>query len=771
MPVKTPSFLRPQIAAFRKAAIKEKRNRITRMSVGANAPAPIFSMIANDIFVGVNPERVQTVFFFNDASAAVNKILTKAKSRSVVRTNQNERIDFFIQTIQKLRANNVRLLKLKTSNGISYYATRDPMTFVLSSHFITDKQPDWKKIDAFVIKQNDAYHSGAAQSKLSDKEFDDWKEIYEIYERKWPMQNKVGAPVRSKDKVTLPQQMGSLEKEKTPQEIKTWVRKQNIKGELVYTPKIDGVSGLIVYKNGKLQNAYSRGNGIKGRDITRHVLLIKDIPKTIKYKEPLHVRGEFVIPREDFLRMFSQTYANPRNMVAGIMNRSDSDAHELESVKFFAFSGDLDMKSKSLELKQLKTLGFNVVPYVKYTHSSNFDSLDEHLINFDKKLGVEMDGGVLEASDPKERRRIGLETNSINPKFARAYKPPRLDNLAQTEVLDVEWSVTRHRVLKPVAILKPIKLAGVTVSRATLFNAAFVENNRIGKGAVVELTRSGEVIPYVLRVVKPAKNGSIGVPDRQKFGAYHFNDTRVDYVLGEGVFSEDAKIQNILHFFEKCGVERIKEETIRNFYAHGFKNIDEIVRMDYDDLINMDRISEKSANNILEEFKKLQAVPMHMLMYASNMFGQNFGSRRFKALIDKFGLQTLKWKGKTVREIAEAVSQVDGFSYASGKQFAKGLQPFLRFKKSLEPYVNGVYPQKERRVSNKLNGKTIVFTGFRDAAMESIISKNGGNIGGTVSKKTDIVLWTGSKSIKASKAESLGIPLMTLDQFRKKFGL
>jgi len=768
MPIKTPNFLKPRLSEFRRAAIKDNRNRIMRISVGANAPAPFFAVVTNEVFVGVHPDRVQTIFFENNVSEAVNKLLNKAKSKAVIKTQQSSRVDNFIQVMKKLRTNNVRLLKFKTSNGLSYYVTRDPMTFVLATHYVKDKEPDWEKIDSFLKKQNFAYHSGSTQSKLTDQEFDNWKETYLIYGKKWPFDNTVGAAPRSKEKITLPQQMGSLEKENTSKGIFVWAKKNKITAKIA-TPKLDGISALVVYKKGLLTNVYTRGDGIKGRDITRHAYLVKDIPKSINIKEPLHVRGELLIKNSTFIQKFEGAYANPRNMMAGVVNRSNSSLSELEETSFFVFDSDYQAKSKSEMLNSLKKTGFKTVPYITVDDSI---SLDNILSEFKKRLDFDMDGLVVEANNPKERKKIGYETNSLNPKFARAYKPPKLDNITQATIKSVEWNVSRHRQLKPVAIIKPVKLAGVTVSRATLFNAAFVIQNRIGPGAIVELTRSGEVIPHVMRVIKGVSIGvAIASPDKKKFGDYHLNETSVDYVLGEKVFSEDVEIKNTLHFLEKCGVERIKEETVRAFYNTGFNSIEKIVKMNFDDLMKVERMGEKSANNIIEEFKKLQAVPMDRLMYASNMFGRNFGTRRFKSILERFGRNTLRWNGQTIREIAEQIATISGFSYEGGKQFAKGIKPFLRFKKSLEPYVNGVYPTKTKNKSNKLSGASVVFTGIRDTLLEDIIVNNGGSIGGSVSKNTSHVIWTGNKTLKSDKAKSMGIPLLTIEQFKKKYSL
>ncbi len=750
------------------------------MTTGVNAPLSFYTSLDSDagIFIGVATKKFATIFFKAESdSKPFKNTLGATRTRKLVRENQSARAISIQQVAKALKTNSITLLKIRRPDGGFYYMTRDPMAYVLSLHFLTEKEPDWKSLDAFIVKQNSAYHNGTGESKLTDRQFDDWKEIYEKYERKWPLAGKTGAaPARSQEKVKLPQKMGSLVKVKNPDETFTWAKKNKI-GQVVITPKIDGISILLTYANGKLKNAYTRGDGEYGKDITRHVMFVPDIPKTISIKEPYESRGELVMPQTKFNDIFSSQYANPRNMVAGVVNRSDSNSNELRHIKCFIYGVTVGKKLKSVSLNNAEKLGFKIVPFKVFNKIEPNDLRLQTLFDsWSKRLDFELDGLVIEADMPNVRSALGNETNSLDPKFARAFKPDRIDGMAKAKVLGIEWNVTRHKVLKPVVLIAPTKLAGVTVNRATGFNAAFVYKNKIGPGAIVELQRSGDVIPHILRVVKIAKAGVAQYPSVKKFGSLHedyeWNDTEIDLVLKDGGDDlEDVRVQKTLHFFEKCGIERIKEETVHNLYHHGYMLIEDIVRMDKKDFMAIDRMGSTSADNILKQFEKLKAVPMHMLMYASNMFGKNFGSRKLKAITDKYGKNSLDWNGKSIKDIANEIAALPGFSYETGRQFAKGVMPFLKFYGKLKPFVRGVYPQAIKQTSAKLKGITVVFTGFRDKAIEDLIIENGGIVGSSISRNTNILLVSSKTftSIKVTKARELGVKVMSADEFRAKY--
>ena len=729
----------------------------------------------SDIYVATREDRLETIFF--DAQRMSKSLMQmELTSKPLMRVDpQRQRVDSMKQIFPWIKSGEA-VFHIWNWNNVKAYSTRHPGVYTLAHHYITSKVLDFKQVGAVLKLQNDAYHSGKAESIFTDAEFDGWKEIFEAYEEPWPLDGTVGAPERSKDKVKLPNAMGSLEKCQTVEEIQAWARKNSI-DEFVVTPKIDGSSTQLQYGRARLEHAFTRGDGENGRDVTRNVQHIPSVPKVLRGVNIMgtgehFIRGEIVIPQRTFNSQFSNDFENARNMVAGILNRSKPDTRALGAMIFYAFEEYGASGSKSDRLEALDKRGFKVVPFKVLRGVKQLAKLDEILEEFQQRVPTEMDGLVVEANSAKDAKRVGLETNSINPKYARAYKPPRLDkgNLAKTSVRKVEWSVSRHGFLKPVIIVDPVKLAGATVRRATAFNAAFVKDNKVGPGARVVLTRSGDVIPFIVKVIRAAEKPSL--PSKKEFGDYDWNETGVDLIVTDADNNDAIQLERITHFFEACGVERLKSETLKAFVKAGFDTIQKIVAMKRRDITRIDRMGDTVANNILKEFEKLKSVPMHTLMYASNCFGRNFGSRKLKVLVAKFGRKVLDWNGMSIKEVAAKIAKVDGFSYETGRQFAQGIMPFNKFLRSVRPHVEGVYPAAAKS-NGKCKGTVVCFTGFRDSALAESIEKEGGTISSGVSSRTThlLVATKTSGSDKATKARALGVKIMTADEFKGKFKL
>jgi NAD-dependent DNA ligase len=253
-----------------------------------------------------------------------------------------------------------------------------------------------------------------------------------------------------------------------------------------------------------------------------------------------------------------------------------------------------------------------------------------------------------------------------------------------------------------------------------------------------------------------------------------WNATKVDLVLTDKESSDSVQIEQLVHFFEKCGIENFSSKTIEAFYNAGYTTVLKIVSMSKNTIAKMEGMGPRKADIILEQFEKLQAVPMNMLMYATSVFGPNYGSRKLAAIIDKYKETTLsRWAGKTVKQVAQEISQLNGFSFETGLQFAKGINPFVQFLKTHKQYIKGVWPKAQRKTSNALSGVTVVMTGFRDSDLEKKIGANGGSVASSVSSKVThlLVADEDTSSLKAQKARDLGIKIMTAEKFIKHFKL
>jgi DNA ligase (NAD+) len=666
--------------------------------------------------------------------------------------------------------------------------TSDPDLFLTAHGYASGLLPSRVKAvlkDAYE-RANVAYHNDGT-SFLSDGEFDRLREILDELKikvaDKATVTDRVGAAVKGV-KEKLPSAMGSLDKVKSASEAQTWLKKvlKGGSGQAVATVKLDGISLQLRYERGRLTGAWTRGDGIEGKNVLGHLQSSTKVPKEIKASGVpplLLVRAEAIMPVAVFEKKYRKSssnpkgFENPRNMVAGVFNRNEADRKALGDIDVIAYEiMDTQIITKFGQLKFLKTFGFDVVPYeVIGPKAAGNSNLDQTLDMFRKLSRHEMDGLVLDVDDAKLRKALGTERNALNPAYARAFKPDSGDNRAATEVIDVEWNVSKHGMIKPVLIVKPVRLSGVTVTRATAFNAAYIRDNKIGPGAKVTLTRSGDVIPYIVSVDKPAK---AALPSKAKFGEWDWNATGVDAVL-VGEDNDDLKVQKMVHFFSAAGVENFSDGLIRRFHDAGH-DIPSILAMQPAAMVkNIEGIQIVMAKKIRAEFdKRFADIPLYKLMYASGCFGRNFGSTKLKAIYNEYKDDAvLGWGGFKLGDIAAAIANLPGFSLETGQQFAAGIKPFLRFLKDTKGLLTIAKYQAVKKASAKLAGVTVVFTGFRDADLNDIIEANGGTISSGVSSKTTVLLVKSADtgSDKAKKARALGVDVMTAEQFRKKYNI
>ena len=325
------------------------------------------------------------------------------------------------------------------------------------------------------------YHSGVGESKLKDKEFDRLKDLILEYDPQNKTVKVVGAPVvHSQDKVQLPHPMGSLEKckpgEKGAKSILNWFAKLKAP-QYVESIKIDGLSCQLIYEKGKLVAAYTRGDGLEGKPILQHVTHIKGIPLKLKSVIDLAVRAELVMRKSVFSKKYSKTvnksgFENARNAIAGITNRKQPALDILQDCDCIAFSIlNQDDVDKSVQLDTLKKQGFNVVPYTVFSPNRTIeDTLIKKLEDTSKSYDYDADGRVVEVDSARLRNKLGTETNSLNPAFARAFKNDSDDDVVQSEVTLVAWDVSKDGYLKPVVHIKPVRTGGVTVEHLSLIH-------------------------------------------------------------------------------------------------------------------------------------------------------------------------------------------------------------------------------------------------------------------------------------------------------------
>ena len=583
---------------------------------------------------------------------------------------------------------------------------------------------------------------------MSDLQYDELVEELKNKNRNHPTLSKIGISVESESrKSKLPIQMASMDKVKTLDDIKNWFRLKGLPNTttLVLTPKYDGLS-LVVDE--EVDDCWTRGDGEYGQKSNEHYGLIEN-----KLYQPFvkYTYGEVIMPKDVFVKKYSNDFANPRNFVAGLLNSDDirPALTDCVYVKYGSVGGNFRMKSEMLsELNRYQDIEvpFHLVKLPMLTEEKLKELFDEWSKEF------EIDGIIVEIDDLKLQESMGRETSG-NPSYARAYKSPAFETEAESEVLNVEWNISKQGYLKPILKIKPVKLDGVTVSNITGNNARFVKEMGIGKGSIIKLKRSGMVIPLVTEVVKKV---DFQMPDLGT--EIKWNDNGVELVtVGE---TDDQKFKKIVSFFETLEVENCGEGVLKQLWDAGHRSVKEILSLEESDLTKLEGFGKRKASIVYKSIhSKMKDVQLHKLMHASGTFGNSLGSKKL-ALLTHF----------KEKPTVSQVMGVEGFAEKTATAFVEGWDNFWSFIDGLPITIQTeVVVEKS---SNELEGTNFVFTGVRSKEAEEIIVKNGGKIGSSVSKNTThlVMKAKGSGSSKENKALELGVKILTLDELNKWLG-
>ena len=625
---------------------------------------------------------------------------------------------------------------------------------------------------------DDLYHNGE-DSPLTDSEYDALRR----YAQKLDPTNKyftgIGSSVRG-GKIPLPFTMGSLD-QLYEGDVAKWISQHQLRDELiVITDKLDGISCMLIYDENGLRIAYSRGDGEMGADITRH-LRHMPIPKQFMHimDHPTYtIRAEIILSVEKFKRLQNthvsasarrravksrsgKPYKNPRNMVAGLMNSKKIDPELLAQLSVVAYEiVSPHHFSKKEQLSRLWKAGFSVAPHVavKGRQAAKEEWLTAHLNTQRNDSMYEIDGVVIDVNSAIKRQAMSPTRDTLNPTFARKYKVADESNVAIATVVEVQWNVSKHGYMKPRVRIEPVELVGVTVQHATGFNAKFIKENGIGPGAKIKITRSGDVIPFIMEVVEST---TPQLPD----GEWKWNETGVDVVLTNHEANADVQFEKILAFFNSIEAPYMREGSTRKFYDAGYDSIEAIIKMEQHEMVRWIGSNGNKIHSGLRE--KLTNIPLWTLMGSTPFFGRGVGRRKFKKLYKALDLNELVFAADRQDWIARSVVKVDGFEQKTAQKIAKGMMDFLVFLKKIDDYVTLV--EEEQIMSNgAMNDQKVVFTGFRDKDLAEAVENAGGTIQSGVSGKTTILVTKNpdSNSGKVKKARDKGVRIVGIEEFK-----
>ncbi len=548
----------------------------------------------------------------------------------------------------------------------------------------------------------------------------------------------------------------------------------------VVEPKIDGLSIALEYVDGRFVRGATRGDGQVGEDVTHNLRTIRSIPKKLTRPVPrIIVRGEVYMPRESFAALVERQeqegekpFKNPRNAAAGSLRQKDAAVTRGRNLDIFVFNLQLlegetvDSHAASLEL--MKELGFHIIPF--YSVHDSIESVIREVERIGERrrsLAYDIDGAVVKVNGFSQREQLG--STSKFPKWASAYKYPPEEK--QTTLVDVEINVGRTGVLTPTGVFDPVTLAGTTVSRATLHNEDFIAEKGLCIGDVVVLRKAGDIIPEVVRV------------EAHKPGAEPYRMPHICPSCGsEAVREEDEaalrcnnpecpaqRIRNLIHFASRdaMDIEGLGPAVVEQLVSAGLVcNAYDLYGLKKEDVAALERMGEKSADNLLEAIEKSKSDELFRVIFALGI--RHIGQKAAKLLADRFGSMEAIMEAS-----AEEISAIDGFGEIMAESAARffSLPQSRHFVEQLRlAGVNMEQQKEEGAADRRFAGMTFVLTGTlptlkRDEA-SAIIERYGGKTAGSVSKKTSLVLAGEDAGSKLTKAQQLGIRIIDEEEFQ-----
>ena len=561
-------------------------------------------------------------------------------------------------------------------------------------------------------------------------------------------------------------------------------KENNIKEEdvkFVVETKIDGLSAALEYRDGKFVRGATRGNGLVGEDVTENLKTIKTIPKELPEPINIIVRGEVFIGKKEFEKMNEErelneekTFANARNAAAGSLRQLDTKITKKRPLDIYIFNVQKiegkEFNSHFEELKYLKKLGFNVNPVLIPCNNipEAIDAINK-IGEEREELTFGIDGAVIKVDDLKLREKMG--TTSKVPRWAIAYKYP--PEKKETKLKDIICQVGRTGAITPMAILEPVKVAGSTISKTTLHNEDFIKEKDIRVGDTIVVQKAGDVIPEILEVKKKKRDGTEKV----------FEMPKVCPVCGAPVVREEGEavsrcigiecpaklVRNIIHFVSRdcMNIDGLGDKIIEQLINKNLiSNIADIYFLKFEDIATLKKNGQKFTQNLIDAINNSKNNDLYRLIAALGI--RHIGTKAAKTLAKKY---------KTMDSLMNASLESLAMTDDIGEISANSIYEFFRQDQTID-LINRLKEAKvnmealeSEDIDNRFEGKTFVLTGtlekFTRKAASDLIEKHGGKTSGSVSKKTDYVLAGEDAGSKLTKAQSLGVEIITEEQFEK----
>lgn len=540
-------------------------------------------------------------------------------------------------------------------------------------------------------------------------------------------------------------------------------------------PKYDGASLNLIYENGELSQAITRGDGEIGELITQNVKTIRSIPLTIDHKDRIEIRGEVVIYKEEFekinearLKSGEAVFANPRNAAAGSLRQLDPKVTASRNLVFLPYGvgeNSLEHKLLSDKMEYIYSLGFKRPPLSKIC--KNFDEIQAVYEEMNKKresYEMMLDGMVIKVNELSAQIDMGYTVK--NPRFSVAYKFPAVEKI--TTLKEIILQVGRSGVVTPVAVVEPTNIDGVVVERATLHNFDEIQRKDIRIGDKVIILRSGDVIPKIVKVLTHERNGGEVEYERPKNCPVCGSE-----LLDEGVLlkcqnlkCEARVINSIIYFASKpcLNIDGLGVKIVEAlFNASLVGSVLDLFELSLEKLLTLEGFKEKKAKNLLNSLE--EAKGCDYWRFINSLGIEHIGEVASKALSERFGSSFIDAK-------KEDIFALDGF----GEEMAESVLEFVRVNRDtilkLQEILKPLEPKKrEEAKANPFKGKSVVLTGSMSQSRDEIkmmLEDLGAKVVGSVSKKTDFVIYGEDAGSKYDKAQDLGVETLSEEEMRKK---
>ena len=612
---------------------------------------------------------------------------------------------------------------------------------------------------------------------VTDEVYDKLYKEVEAYEKEYPQDidptsptQRVGAPLKEgfkKAKHLSP--MWSMEDVFDEKEFEEWMERieKNFPNERYYIePKFDGASLNLIYENGILKQAITRGNGVEGEDVTNNARTINSIRLEIEHKDLIEIRGEVLMTKREFERINQERaqrgetlFANPRNAAAGSLRQLDPRITARRKLIFQPWGvgvNNLDYDYLSQKMAYIYDLGFRKPPVRRVCESvEEIEAIYDELKNMRDSLDVMLDGMVVKVDRIAAQEALGYTVKA--PRWMVAYKFPAVEK--QTRIVDVLLQVGRTGVVTPVAVLEPVEVEGVTVERATLNNFDYIEKLDVRIGDMVTLIRSGDVIPKIITVLKQYRSGKERKIERPTkcpvCGSELLDEGKL--IKCQNLNCPARVVNSIIYFASKqcLNIEGLGEKIVEQLYEAGLvKELEDIYRLKMEDLLKLEGFKEKKAKNLLDAIKRSKGAECWRFLNALGI--EHIGEVASKKICSTYGLEFIDLS-------KEELMSIEGF----GEEMAESYLEFMRVNREkvlrLLEIIKLKAPEKEEVKESLFTGKTVVLTGSMKkprGEIKAMLERLGAKVTGSVSKHTDYVIYGEDPGSKYDKAKKVGVELM-----------